>query len=167
MTAAEKINFVNVNQSAEYFEKDAELYRKIYPNSRLLPELSRANQYNKQHLDGRMLLEILDVVCSETVMENRGIVNDAALPLDLTTIDLDKTNYQERKNLIKALSLKTDNQRSESLLMVLKAKKEELIAANAKPAENTDEAPDAQGKEDTPAASAGNAEPEKKSGDPE
>jgi hypothetical protein len=76
MTFPEKNNFVVKHTSAEYFEADKKLYKRLYPDSRLTPELEKANQYNKEHLDGRMLLKILDVVCGETVLENRGIITD-------------------------------------------------------------------------------------------
>ena len=189
MTAAEKINFVNEHQSAEFFEKDAELYRKIFPDSRLLPELSRANQYNKNHLDGRMLLEILDVVCGETVMENRGIVVDPAkggedeqiLINTFKKADLDKATYQDTKKWVKDLGLQVADQKGQTLLAALKAKQEELnslpevVAAvdgqtgpevEPKAEEATDVKPEGS-TEVTPAAPAGDEGSEKKSGDPE
>jgi hypothetical protein len=142
MTAAEKIKFVNENESAEYFEKDADLYRKLYPSSRLIPELGRANQYNKKHLDGRMLLEILEVVCGETVLENRGIVKSAVpAPFDIEkfkVLDLQGTTYQARKDMVKALQITTKNQKNETLLIALKAKQIEL---NTLPGEPVTEEP--------------------------
>lgn len=166
MTAAEKITFVNTHQSAEYFEKDADLYRRIFPASRLLPELARANQYNKQHLDGRMLLEILDVVCGDTVLENRGIVNDHKPPVvDILSINLVNTAYQDRKRLVKDLGITTTDQKSETLLQALISYKEEKKAslqANAQGTEGADVSPG-----ENPEAPAGDDDPEKKSGAPE
>ncbi|MDD5509023.1 MAG: hypothetical protein PHD25_11995 [Bacteroidales bacterium] len=76
MTFPEKNNFVVRHTNADFFDQDRKLFEKLYPDSPLIPELRKANQYNKTHLDGRILLKILDAVCGETVLENRGIITD-------------------------------------------------------------------------------------------
>lgn len=164
MTSAEKIKFVNENQSSDFFEKDAALYRKLFPSSRLLPELSRANKYNMTHLDGRMLLEILDVVCGETVMENRGIVKDnnpdaQILMNTFIKADLDKVSYQDRKKWVKELGLNVADQKNDTLVTALKAKQQELQVLQA--GENKTEGSDVTGS--TPEPPAGDDSTEKKS----
>ena len=67
-----KNNFIVNHGGAKYFEKDFELFKRLFPDSPIINSLAKANQYNKKNLDERMLLEILNVVCEEEVLDNRG-----------------------------------------------------------------------------------------------
>lgn len=156
MTPAEKIKFVNKHQSAEFFEKDAELFVKSYPASRLVREIESAKAfkgsagvYVKKNLDGRMLIQILDVVCGDTILENRGVVVDNKKPgkdapdpaLLLNTfrrIDLKKTPYPDLKSWVKDLGIQPDNQKKATLLKALQKKQKELAGGD----EVNTEAPD-------------------------
>lgn len=151
MTPAEKIAFVNKHRSADYFEKDAELFRKLFPSSRMNNELFRANQFNKVNLDGRILMQILSVVCGDTVLENRGIVKDGkegipAWDVLINTFkkaDLDKVFYQGLKSLVKELGIETNDQKKDTLLAALKAKQKELTeGAEESTKASTDDAKD-------------------------
>jgi hypothetical protein len=75
MESIEIINFINKHAGAEFFEQDKELFRKLFPQSKILGELERANQFNKKHLDERMLLQIGKCVCAESILENRDKVD--------------------------------------------------------------------------------------------
>lgn len=66
-------------KNLEFFEKDRELFVKTFPSSKILGELARVNEYNKEQLQGRILLELLNAdVCPDCILENRGHVIDHA-----------------------------------------------------------------------------------------
>ena len=71
-------NFIVANASDEYYEADFKLYRKLFPESRILKDLENPFPPKKKELDERMLFEILNAerICFETIMENRGIFVD-------------------------------------------------------------------------------------------
>lgn len=68
-------DFVVAYATAEHYDADLKLYRRLFPNSNILPELERAFEPRKKQLDERMLLEIMkaDRICMDTILENRGI----------------------------------------------------------------------------------------------
>ena len=72
-----KLSFPEKNQLLQqlkneaYFDQDLELFKKVRPKSRLINELARANRFTKPSLEGRMILEMLDVVSAEEIIANR------------------------------------------------------------------------------------------------
>lgn len=140
ITFGEKNDFVVDNTSAEYFEKDAELYSKTLPTSRLIPELARVNQFNKKELDGRMLMEMLDFVTPVEILENRGVLKKKAPkspPVELTKDEADELlsrelkdlHYEDKlKPLVKFLKLETENNKKVTLIAALEAYKDSVKA---------------------------------------
>lgn len=127
-------NFIVAQASAEHFEADFKLYRKLFPESRILKTLENPFPPQKKELDERMLYEILnaDRICMETILENRGIILPAkeeipsaqletvALLSDLFhDIDLNKLKYNEAKALVYKLKLPVENQSFDTLRKAL------------------------------------------------
>lgn len=79
MNALERNNFVVTHASAEFFAKDLEYYKKLFPTSKLIKDLERCPEFRKKELDARMLHEMLasQNICHECILENRGIVTMA------------------------------------------------------------------------------------------
>ena len=142
MDFAKKNDFVVKHTTDKYFDKDLVLYKKCFPASDIIPHLEVANKYNKKDLDGRMLLEMLDVVCGETILENRGIVKEVkqkagnkdkeaelnhlkALKKEAIT----KKNYKVLQIMANSLELKTLNQKKVTLIEALTKLWEELQPA--------------------------------------
>jgi hypothetical protein len=85
METMEIISFINTHAGAEHFEQDKKLFKKLFPQAKILHELDNANQYNMKHLDERMLLQIGKCVCAETILENRGVIVDKKKPIPKPT----------------------------------------------------------------------------------
>lgn len=140
MTFGEKNDFVVDNTTAKYFDKDAELYRKTMSTSRLIPELAKANQFNREELDGRMLMEMLDFVTPEEILKNRGILKKKVKkdsPLEFTGEKADELlkkdpkelDYEkELKPLVKFLNLKTKDNKKKSFIAAVETHIDTLIA---------------------------------------
>lgn len=77
-TNAEINDFIIKHADAKYFEADVKLYKKHFPNSRLIPELERAPDFAKKPLDERILSELLtnQDSCIDCIWENRGYIRD-------------------------------------------------------------------------------------------
>lgn len=151
---AQKNDFVTRYETGDekHFNKDRELFLKVFPTSPLVAELHKANEFNRQRLDGRMLMELLKSVCFETILENRGIMSDAAKrektkrkaedetrkqaekeaikkqeAMDLLiAADLDEISYNEAKSLINRLSIDTPDLRKVTIIPALSDYKEIL-----------------------------------------
>lgn len=69
-------NFVVKHTDAKYFEADLKLYKRCFPQSKLITELDRAPEFAKKNLDERICTEILGHpdMCIDTVWEKRGYV---------------------------------------------------------------------------------------------
>lgn len=136
-------NFIVANGSAEHYEADFKLYRKLFPESRILKDLENPFPPQKKELDERMLYEILnaDRICIETILENRGIIVapktdeahgkfetvDSAKEL-LAGVDLSTLKYNEAKALIFKLKLKVPNQSAETLRAALAEVQAAIVA---------------------------------------
>lgn len=150
----QNVSFVASNLGAEYYESDLKLYEKLYPNRPALGEFKSAPDYRKAHFQERMLLEILETVCPDTVLENRGFVvlkgekkelptgeaKDAALK-KLADTNLEEAKYAEKKALVKILEIETKDQKDATItaaLLELQAsliKEAEALKAAAEEAE--------------------------------
>ena len=118
MDFGKKNDFVVLHTTDKYFDKDLMLYKKCFPASNIIPHLEAANEFNKKDLDGRMLLEMLDVVCGETIIENRGIVKagkkkaapgDKQAELDhLKALKREAIGKQNYKDVLKPMALALD-----------------------------------------------------------
>lgn len=135
----QNITFVASNLGEEYYEKDLALYEKLYPASPALKEFKEAPEYRKVHYQERMLLEILNEVCTDSVLENRGFVvfkgeakklppgdSKEAAQSALLETDIANLTYAEKKALAKVLDLKTANQKDATLTDALNVLKEKL-----------------------------------------
>jgi hypothetical protein len=71
MDFIEKNNFIVNNASEKHFKADFETFKKIFPDSPIIPSLERAEAYNKKQLDERMLLEILEARGTAPILEGR------------------------------------------------------------------------------------------------
>ena len=64
----EKLSFVEKNdalvmlQSADHYDADCALLAKVSPQSKLQNEVAKANEFNRNSLHGRILLELLDLI---------------------------------------------------------------------------------------------------------
>ena len=156
MDFATKNNFVVKHASVTYFEEDKKLFTKVFPSSPLIPDLAKVNQFNKKHLDERMLLELLNNVCPETILENRGIAIPAGTtPIDkeveaqkelLNAASLNDIDYLRKKEIVKALGLKAKSQKHDAIDEALKAYIKVLSPTpheTQTPAPTTDPAPEA------------------------
>lgn len=95
MTPIEKNNFVVKHASKKYFKQDQLLYKRIFPDSKLNKEIEVCPDFAKKKLNERMLLEMLSVICGETISENRGQIKDHKPEKKTTT---DKTKTDNRSN---------------------------------------------------------------------
>lgn len=121
LTFDKKNDFIvaNATDDVKTYERDLALYKKIYSNrTRQIAEFERANEFNRKSYNGRILMEILDVVCGETVLENRRIVakiesrkqdatKDNKLLEELLATDLSVAKYAVIKSLFLRLGLQS------------------------------------------------------------
>jgi len=138
-------HFLNHHIGEQFFEKDMELYKAKFPQSRLIPELNNAQKYNKAQLDERMCFELLNEggQCIDCIWENRGFIRDSKgfiVPMqkegelnefekELLAIDLDGDHkYNVFKTLVYGLQLPTIDNKGETYIAALKDKKAELLA---------------------------------------
>jgi len=122
----------NATDDRTVYDSDLKLYKKLYPASRIIPDLETASQYNLKKLDGRMIIEILKVVCIETVLENRGIVHDFSKKNDadpgmnydalneLMNADLETIKYAKMKSIVLRLGITTGNAKADTYKSALK-----------------------------------------------
>lgn len=156
-------NFIVAQASAEHFEADFKLYRKLFPESRILRDLENPFPPQKKELDERMLFEILnaDRICMETILENRGIIlpakEEVKQPGEFETVDsaakvlrdldLRKLTYNELKALTFKLKLNVPDQKSDTLRSALEEAqgaifvKDLSISPEPKPEDTNEEAP--------------------------
>lgn len=140
---AELNDFIIKHTDAKYFADDLKLYKKHFPNSKLIPELERAPDYAKKNLDERMLYELLNNQdsCIDCIWENRGFIFDGVklIPLDinekqngeptekeilintLLKADLPLLKHNDLKKFVFALELNKNcpNHKKETYLQVL------------------------------------------------
>ncbi|HET6558076.1 MAG TPA: hypothetical protein VFG54_12225 [Prolixibacteraceae bacterium] len=108
VTMMEMNDFVIKHADAKYFDADVRLYKKHFPNSRLIPELERAPDFQKKALDERILFELLNNQdsCIDCIWENRGFIrnNDGKIiPMDELKQAGDDKLPAEMKLLVLAL----------------------------------------------------------------
>lgn len=123
MDFAKKNDFVVKHTNIEFFNKDKEHFMKVFPYSPLVAELKKANQYNKKALQGRILLELLNNVCPESILEYRGLKKTTGTtPIDekaeaqkelLNTPSLDDISLTRKKGIVKLLDLSVENEKAE------------------------------------------------------
>jgi hypothetical protein len=105
------------------------LFIKVFPSSKLIPQLAKANQFNKKKLNERMLLELLKNVCGETILENRGIIKTVGTtPVDkkaeaqkdvLNVASLDDLSLTRKKEIVAVLELSLDSEEAEAIDIAL------------------------------------------------
>ena len=76
-----KNNFIVQNASADHFDADLATFKKVFPDSPILPALSRPEAYNKKQLDERMLLELLEAKGIDVVLQGRNVAKPVAKPI--------------------------------------------------------------------------------------
>lgn len=115
-TNAEINDFIIKHADAKYFEADVKLYKKHFPNSRLIPELERAPDFAKKNLDERILSELLtnQDSCIDCIWENRGYIRDNGKVVTMTAKKEPAKKQEEKK------APKNPDKKEVTLNMVLK-----------------------------------------------
>lgn len=156
LTFPQKNDFIKRYQTGDegMFEKDKALFLKIFPTSPLVPQIVKANEFNRYSLNGRMLMDMLDAVCKETILENRGIIRDnktteeteeekakrlaaeeaakkKELENELLNADIEAMKYPAAVSLFSRLKLEAEDRKTESVKAALLAKQEELKAIDS------------------------------------
>jgi len=72
MKFSEKNNFIVKHKTDQYFDQDAKLFSKKFPEHSLNLDIKRANSFTKRVLDGKILYELLDKVSPEEILSNRN-----------------------------------------------------------------------------------------------
>ena len=67
----QKNDLVVKYKSKKHFYKDLALFQKYFPSNRLMNDLSRANDFTFERLDGQMLYFLLDKISIEEIAANR------------------------------------------------------------------------------------------------
>lgn len=70
MTFEEKNEAIQRLQDGKHFESDARLLASIKPNAQILKQ--RANEFNRERLDGYVLKELLSMATLEQILDNRN-----------------------------------------------------------------------------------------------
>jgi hypothetical protein len=130
--------FLHNHVGENWFDLDLQLFKKVFPTSKLIPELEKAQKYNKAHLDERMCNELMtNAVCDCTIWENRGYTKDKdgfIVPMksdeaidfegQLQAMNLDeKQKYNDLKALVIGLGIPTKDQTAATYLAALKEQK--------------------------------------------
>ncbi|MBV5334201.1 MAG: hypothetical protein JZU49_00155 [Sulfuricurvum sp.] len=107
---AELNDFIIKHTDAKYFDDDLRLYKKHFPNSKLIPELERAPDYAKRNLDERMLYELLNNQdsCVDCIWENRGFIFDGSILVPINAKDESAAQMSPEMQVILAELLKSD-----------------------------------------------------------
>lgn len=143
----EKINtFLHNHTGAKFFESDMKLFIEKFPDSKLIPSLKNAVEFQKSQLDERICAELLmhQDACIDCIWENRGFYINAEgflKPLtekeenaefteaekQLLDFDLTDPDYNEMQKLIYALDLKVAKKGKKDYINALSFKKHELM----------------------------------------
>jgi hypothetical protein len=100
---AEKNSFIQREARPVKFDQDLKLFKKVFPDHKLIPVLENKNKYNSQQLHERMLLTLLQ---AKTPAEIRGKSKTAPPPVDNTSkTGLDAKSWNEVKALAKELKI--------------------------------------------------------------
>lgn len=139
-------DFLHNHIGAKWFDTDLPLYKKIFPQAKLIEQLEQCPEFKKSELDERMCAEMMmnGAVCDCSIWENRGYTlnkdgfivpllkngENSEEELELLAIDLDaKQEYNTLKKLVFAFGLHTINNKEKTYINVLKAKKAEIKLA--------------------------------------
>lgn len=165
LSFADLNSFIISHAQANYFDADLKLYKKHFPNSKLIQELEKAPEYARKNLDERMIYELLNDQdsCIDCIWENRGFIrdnNEHVLPVtpkkeakkveatkptapvkpnaDIAAIDLKKLKYNALKKLIfdYDLQAKCTDQKQATYLAVL-SELQTAAAPQAEPKQTT------------------------------
>jgi len=104
---AELNDFIIKHTDAKYFDCDLKLYKKHFPNSKLIPELDRCPDFAKRNLDERMLYELLNNQdsCIDCIWENRGFIFDGTKLIPANTPEVKTEKEAIEKELPKEVSI--------------------------------------------------------------
>ncbi len=157
-------DMVVANETADetIFQADLKLYRRMFPHSKIINDLERANEFTRKALDGRMLKELLKEICITTIHENRlkltmkapkiakndktnktntqpdpanNEVSDklkAAQQELLAIEDIATMKYNKCKSLLLRLGLKVAKNDTATIMAALNAHKQQLLDAMPK-----------------------------------
>jgi hypothetical protein len=155
LTFDKKNDFIvaNATDDVKTYERDLALYKKIYSNrTRQIAEFERANEFNRKSYNGRILMEILDVVCGETVLESRGIIADIEskkqenhknvdndLIKELLATDLSVARYAVIKSLFLRLGLQSKI-KSDAVIRPMLIEHKANLQPTSKPTDSKEEA---------------------------
>jgi hypothetical protein len=85
MNFAKKNELIIKHKSEAHFYADLELFKKHFPNHHINKELSRANRFTFERLDGQMLNVLLDKVSLDEILANRNALSEDTPPADANT----------------------------------------------------------------------------------
>ena len=143
MNFDQKNNFVTKHSGAEHFDCDLATYINVYPNSRIIPSLRKATEFEKEKLDGRMLLELLNHLSPEQILSKRKPMEQTVDVATLTFNTLMKQSEEEIQSMsyndLKRAAIDLGLQPDKSKVGVIEQIKE-LIATRVH--ENNDTAAD-------------------------
>lgn len=71
LSFTEKNNLVVKYTSPKYFVSDLYLFKKVFPSHQLYSELTRANPFVHERLDGQILFSLLDKINISEILNNR------------------------------------------------------------------------------------------------
>ena len=90
----EKLSFIQKNdalvmlQSAEHYDADCALLAIVNPQSKLQNEIAKANEFNRNALHGRILLDLLDIIPIKEIQGARAVKGAKAEKLKVENINL-------------------------------------------------------------------------------
>lgn len=82
LSFAEKNRLLVKHKNPEYFYKDLELFKKLYPGHKLNNDLANVTAFSKVRLSEQMLLLLLDKASIDEIQSNRGIDSPRELTYD-------------------------------------------------------------------------------------
>lgn len=94
MDFTEKNNIVVKMQNGAYLNRDRDLLEKVLPKSPLHNQLRNVNQFNVDRLDGKIVFELLRVVSSQEISDNRKI-SPGSLP-DQKEAEMPKNHVESK-----------------------------------------------------------------------
>lgn len=105
----EKNDFIQREAKSIHFDQDLKLFKKVFPNHGLIPELENKDPYVAQNLYERMLLTLLQARTPEDILSARGATPPVPKAPDAPEpkTGLDAKPWPEIKLLAKELELST------------------------------------------------------------
>lgn len=108
----EKNRIVLAISGAAHFDKDRELYLKYFPSGKLERAISRANQFTKNELDGKIVFELLGKIGEDDILAYRSGEKEAKNELHQKPEFPIKNVVKEVYNILSGNKKKRQNKKS-------------------------------------------------------